>query len=490
MPLTVSEFLNKGPKTTKGGLVSVSDTKGKKTPPKKGLISVEEFAKNLPSKGPSYGERLLAPTKELGKLYGGGQEGIASKLKEDISAGIEDIKKGDINKGVVKTQFRLAGDVAGLIFAPIGTIINTALAAVGIDKGFEKAGEISQTPSKFNPINRLTDIPAVQKWALAHPNAGADFERALNLILSKSETGKIEPKTVVERTIKQIFPDTPPQIKKLIIDSQTEDIKIKVNTPRSRQQEYAESQGYEPITPEGKLPSIEFGERAPAQDNLPVIQTEPVVEPSLPKGLRYEPVTQEPVARPITVQEFVSKPKEVKSEFKEPESKPLLSTEDTGKAVEILEKDSPPRTDFERQTNPVQIEQISKMDMGHVTDVAMGRARPDGNLPATAYRSVAALYADKVGDVALQLELSKSNVKRVAGQELQATQIAGKETVADILSDIRIKLEDQIPQAQKLKRAKEMSVLETNLRKTLAETKPGKPTKAKLLKLLGSIKCK
>lgn len=163
------------------------------------------------------GGTLLTPLKEgvegLKTLYGGGEEGIAMKLKRDIEAGAADIQKGmtegddfsiagvgNVIKGVAKAGGRVAGDVAGTIFAPIGA----AIGATGIGKVFDKIGEASQSGGDENLFNMITNIPAVQEFAIKHPNAGEDFGRILNLLFAKQEKGTIEPKTVITRTSEQI----------------------------------------------------------------------------------------------------------------------------------------------------------------------------------------------------------------------------------------------------------------------------------------------
>ena len=128
------------------------------------------------------GEKIITPAKEsvssLLELYGGGERGIASKLKEDIQAGAEDIEKGKILKGVAKAGFRTAGDVARTIYAPIGAL----LGATGLNKVFEKVGEISQMGGQLNPINLITDIPEVQSFVEKHPNLEEDFGRMVPIL--------------------------------------------------------------------------------------------------------------------------------------------------------------------------------------------------------------------------------------------------------------------------------------------------------------------
>lgn len=170
---------------------------------------------------------LTAPLREgfqgLKTLYGGGEQGIANKLYQDIQAGAQDIQNGiamgeatpanstegfnqriaaggQIIKGMTKASFRTAGDVAGLIYAPVGA----ALGATGINKVFDYLGELSQKGGNYNPINLITDSKMVQDFVMARPNLEEDLGRALNIAFAKAETGKIKPSTVIPRTIAQV----------------------------------------------------------------------------------------------------------------------------------------------------------------------------------------------------------------------------------------------------------------------------------------------
>ena len=151
-----------------------------------------------------YGEKkgsILSPAKEaisgLGTLYGGSEQGIASRLVEDVKAGTEEMKKGNILKGVAKSGLRTAGDIAGTIFAPVGA----AIQATGFNKLTDYVAEKFWDTSLGD---KILDNKNLQDFALTHPNAEEDFGRALNLLLSKGEKGKIEPKTMVPRTIEQV----------------------------------------------------------------------------------------------------------------------------------------------------------------------------------------------------------------------------------------------------------------------------------------------
>src|SRR3990167_6376520 len=193
----------------------------------------EEYkAKYFPELEESKEGGILGPAKEaiqgLGTLYGCGEGGIATKLKRDVEEGAEDISKGfgrvqrgkiggfyDIAKGEVKTGFRVAGDIVGTVFAPIGA----ALQAVGFNKLTDYIGE-KVVESK--PMRAIIDIPAVQEFAITHPNAEEDFNRALMLLFAKAEKGKIEPKTTIPRTIEQIK----------LIGEKTKEIPVKVQEYR------------------------------------------------------------------------------------------------------------------------------------------------------------------------------------------------------------------------------------------------------------------
>lgn len=143
---------------------------------------------------------IFTPAKEaisgLKTFYGGGEQGIARKLLQDIKSGAEDIQKGNVIKGVLKSGARTAGDIAGAVFAPIGAVIE----ATGIGKLTDYlGGKLAET----SLIESVTDMPTVQKFAITHPNAEEDFGRAMNLLLGKLEKGKVEPKTALPRTVEQ-----------------------------------------------------------------------------------------------------------------------------------------------------------------------------------------------------------------------------------------------------------------------------------------------
>lgn len=130
----------------------------------------------------------------VGKIY----KKTPGKLIEDIKSGAQDIEKGDVIKGVAKSGVRTAADAANSIFAPISVLIGTILEKTGGQVLIDDLGKTIADKSG------ITDLPAFQKFAMEHPNAGEDFNRLLMLILSKGEKGKIEPSILFDRTKMQI----------------------------------------------------------------------------------------------------------------------------------------------------------------------------------------------------------------------------------------------------------------------------------------------
>ncbi len=136
---------------------------------------------------------------QIGTEFGGGPNGIANKLASDVQSGAADIQKGGLGnviKGEAKAGFRTAGDVAGAVFAPVGAVVSEGLQATGAQAAIDKIGSVIG--------DKISNWKPLQDWAVAHPNAGEDFGRAMNLALGAADQGKIEPSTAVERTVPQV----------------------------------------------------------------------------------------------------------------------------------------------------------------------------------------------------------------------------------------------------------------------------------------------
>lgn len=139
-------------------------------------------------------QKSMTPAKEayqgMKTLYGGSDQSIAAKLRDDVQSGADEMQKGNFKKGALKSGGRVAGDVAGAIFAPVGA----AMQATGINKVFDYAGK------KFGESKvgqAIQNNKTVQDFAVAHPNAEEDFGRILNLALSGGG-GKVTGKGLTE----------------------------------------------------------------------------------------------------------------------------------------------------------------------------------------------------------------------------------------------------------------------------------------------------
>jgi len=135
---------------------------------------------------------------DIGTEFGGSSEGVGAKLGSDISEGAKDIQSGNPIKGVIKTGARVAGDVAGAVYTPISAVLGGVLKTTGIQKGIDWLGQ--QIAEKSG----ITDIPAIQKWAMTHPNAAQDFGRAMNIGMASMDSSRVEPSTILDRTKEQV----------------------------------------------------------------------------------------------------------------------------------------------------------------------------------------------------------------------------------------------------------------------------------------------
>lgn len=132
------------------------------------------------------------------------------KFAESIQSGAADIEAATrakdegksfaegttlLAKGFAKPALRTAGDAAIAIYAPLGGAISAVLNATGGTELVDKTGQVIADKSG------ITDIPAFQKFALEHPNAGEDFNRILNLAFSGAEKGTINPKAIADESV-------------------------------------------------------------------------------------------------------------------------------------------------------------------------------------------------------------------------------------------------------------------------------------------------
>jgi hypothetical protein len=168
--------------------------------------------------------------------FGGGEQGIAMKLKRDIQGGTDAYQQsleGTKNPIVAGANLalaggRVAGDVASAIYTPVAAGLNAATGGY-LSKALDFVGKASQMGGKYNPINAVTDLKAVQDFVGANPQLEEDFGRALNIAMAGAETGKIEPSTVIPRTLEQ-FKSAGESISNVstVIENKVQDVKNQV----------------------------------------------------------------------------------------------------------------------------------------------------------------------------------------------------------------------------------------------------------------------
>lgn len=118
------------------------------------------------------------------------------KFKSTIRQSAEDIQKGEVAKGIAKAGFRTAGDALIAVFAPFSAAIGAVLNKTGGQKIIDDLGNIIADSSG------ITDLPNFQRFAINHPNAEQDFDRALFLLLAAGEKGQIKPDKQAQEAVR------------------------------------------------------------------------------------------------------------------------------------------------------------------------------------------------------------------------------------------------------------------------------------------------
>ena len=117
-----------------------------------------------------------------------------AKMSADIRTAADTMVQGNALKGILQAGGRTAGDAAIAIFAPFSAAIGSVLTNLGGQSLTDNAGQVIANSTG------ITDIPAFQKVAMEHPNAGEDFNRFMTLVMGAFEKGKIDPARLVQET--------------------------------------------------------------------------------------------------------------------------------------------------------------------------------------------------------------------------------------------------------------------------------------------------
>ena len=184
-----------------------NNLEGYSPPPKPGLIgSIWDSTKKV------VGDTLSA--------FGGGQNSVGSKIINDVQAGAADMTKGnqefsqghpwqggaDIIKGVVKSGARPALDAAQAVFTPIGSAIRELSNKTGFTKNV-------QEPVANYLGDKISNIKEVQDFAVKHPEAGEDFQRALFAVMLATGGGKADESSVLNKDVTDIPGDVKTEVK-------------------------------------------------------------------------------------------------------------------------------------------------------------------------------------------------------------------------------------------------------------------------------------
>src|SRR6187551_485554 len=478
----------------------------------------------------SFGHHLLDVGRNFVKNTWDVYKTTPHKIVEDIEAGARDIEEGNVLKGIAKSGFRTAADAANAIFAPLSAAIGSVLEEAGGQKLTDSAGQIIADRSG------ISDLPAFQKFAMEHPNAGEDFNRLLTLVMSKGEKGRIDPKAALNEfhaTAKKIVSQAEKPPTTITPKSATPgEQRVNISTPKSRFAEYNKKQGYEPYIPEDQLPVIDYGKtpKAPKSD-LPTIQvgekgrTGKLVD----KDYRYEPLPEQSVRmakeKVINPENFRSPEQmmvqKIASQFKRAEapteritvserprrSQPTTEIPEDGKVTkaaadisdELVTKgfEKIPESElskFDPITKKTQIENVTNLMRSNLEDsIAMAKGEKPvlGDVhPQVLFESVKQ-HAMKQKDYQLLLDLAKSPLGThlsEAGQTLSAKAFSMIENdPVKAIRDIQKAREAKVSRTTK---GKTVEQAKTEIVKKLKADKPiKKPSKQNLSDFIESIKC-
>lgn len=340
------------------------------------------------------------------------------KIAKSISTGAEDYAKGKTSAPFV-AGFRVAGDVAGAIFAPISAAIGAALNLTGGQQLLDKTGQVIADKSG------ITDIPAFQKFALENPEAGADFERLLNLALAGGEKGKIDPARIREK-------------------------------------------------------ATEVGQKI-------VLGNQPTVQAEAPTSNYFDKITTpvRPTEGGGTPVETVSRPAAEVTAGGPEQAVSSRGADVLKAAVEkgLIEKygDLPThdKIDFTRQASSATDFVISNPEKA--LSIIRGESLPPSEILPTAVYEAAERLAIEKGDVNMIQELSKSPVPTLAGQSLKALDSVDPNSPVKILRDIQAELETKVEKKTGMKVAKERANTVKEINREIKEASGGRPTWEKFI---------
>lgn len=277
-------------------------------------------------------------------------------------------------------------------------------------------------------------ISDTAKGAVYGTGAGAVLGGVLGAATSKFKKPVVEPKvTAAMDVVKNDVPPPP--------------------TPQAKHANYAASQGYEPITPNNQLPTIQMG--AKEGSPIPTISMDaPVKGPVPPKGMRYEPI-QPPIQPPVQIQQAPAvQPTNsipVGSRVNETTTSRLTPVEGTGdlkvrglanSLQNKLQKSLGALPEYNVVGNEGQFKNVAEItatDLPRAKRIALGQeAPPAGTHPEAFYVAMSELAKN---DPALALQLGKESSlisdSTTMGQRIQLLSNLNPDSPVNVIRDVQ-----------------------------------------------------
>lgn len=150
------------------------------------LKGTYESAKALPGK---LKEDVTEAAKDITtgiQKTGGVKDILTSMLKSKLTGGtVLGGLEPEIQKGLVKSVARTAGDVASTAYSPIGSAVGSVMEQTGAQ------GAIEFIAKKLVETSGIANNPEFQKFAMEHPNAEEDLNRALVLVMAGKDNANL-----------------------------------------------------------------------------------------------------------------------------------------------------------------------------------------------------------------------------------------------------------------------------------------------------------
>lgn len=231
----------------------------------------------------------------------------ASGIPDQFNQGVEQAKENlptwaggtaEGHQGPIKAAESALGagsGVATALFSPLAPIFKP------LGQGVQAAGEaLSNTPGARAYGAKYANLPANQKTGAERVIGGiANAANIAGAVLGGVEA--FSPKVkggFLESTKLPVESDAaehPVNISKPATEAKLPPAYKPVRLSEASHADYAKAEGYEPYTPDDKLPTIKMGPKG--ESKLPSIQTEAKAERGVPGDLRYEPIKAIPAPK-------------------------------------------------------------------------------------------------------------------------------------------------------------------------------------------------